>query len=53
MPSSPKARQTQFKFSDPVPRPVKGCVKIFLRVGNRTDQHLLEHISFLRVLGDA
>ena len=25
---SPTARQTQFKFSDPVPRPVKACVKI-------------------------
>ena len=33
--------------------PLRLASKFCLRVGNRTDQHLLKHISFLRVLGDA
>ena len=33
--------------------PLRLASKFCLRVDNRTDQHLLEHISFLRVLGDA
>src|SRR5205807_2211488 len=31
--------------------PLRLASKFCLRVGNRTDQHLLQHISFLRVLG--
>ena len=39
--------------SDVLPQPLRLAAKFCPRVGNRTDRHLLKHLSFLRVLGDA
>ena len=48
-----RPEKLQSSFPTRFPELVRLAPKFCSRVGNRTDQHLLEHISFLRVLGDA
>ena len=52
-PGCTRGLETKVKLSDPVPELIRFAPKFWPRVGSRTDQHLLKHISSLRVLGDA